>query len=294
MPTIGIILVDKLMKTKKLFFHWIYIFFPLILFGGMSYAQEFICYERTQQLLRPQIVGSSDSYTIDQIPWAVNLDNGSGDKPYCGGTLITANTVLTAAHCVKPHMVVRRVDSRGTPYGDSATVVHNVIHPDYNGNVRQVSRGDIALLRLDKSFDILTLDLPRLLPDNYRDLWGRPGDCALVVGWGATKEGGHVSSILLGTTLPIWDDNDCRDSYGDTLFEGTICAGYQDGQTGSCQGDSGGALVVEGGPSGFIQVGIVSFGYGCARPNYPTVYTRVSDYYDWIFEAVESMGQTHR
>lgn len=259
----------------------------LLYLSTYIFAQEFSCYEREEELMRTQIVGSSDSYTVKEIPWAVNLSFGG--SPFCGGTLVNQDTVVTAAHCIRNNMTVRRVDEEGTPYGDALKVIDFAIHPNYEGN-QDVSPADVAVLRLETVFDVSINDLPRLLPDDLADNWGLPNDCALVSGWGVTEEGGEdTSPMLLGISLPIWSDDACRASYGDTFFDGTICAGYQNGQVGSCQGDSGGSLVVRGGPTGFIHVGIVSFGVGCARPNYPTVYTRVSSYYDWILEAAENL-----
>lgn len=263
--------------------------YVLTLALGVSVAQEFVCYERNEDHMQAQFIGSSTTYSRDEVPWMVNLSFGG--TPFCGGSLINDSTVLTAAHCVRPGMTVRRADAAGTPYGEALRVERYAVHPDYD-TTRNVSGSDIALLRLDGRFDVSLAELPRLLSPAHADTWGVAGDCAWAKGWGVTVEGSRESSpILLGADLPIWSDQACRASYGSTFFVGSMCAGYEEGKIGSCQGDSGGPLLVRGGPTGIIQVGIVSFGLGCARANYPTVYVRVSSFYDWIFQTAESFAQ---
>ncbi|XP_033608825.1 trypsin-2 [Cryptotermes secundus] len=104
-----------------------------------------------------------------------------------------------------------------------------------------------------------------------------PGAMAVVTGWGATQEGGGASRILQKVELPIVSKDRCRGLYDD-LPDHQICAGHPEtGGKDSCQGDSGGPLVVSG-----RQVGVVSWGYGCAQPRYPGVYTEVAAYRRWI------------
>ncbi|XP_069690324.1 trypsin-7-like [Periplaneta americana] len=92
------------------------------------------------------------------------------------------------------------------------------------------------------------------------------------------QEGGRASRILQKVEVPIVEVSRCRSLYSDQLPEHQICAGYpEEGGKDSCQGDSGGPLVVGG-----RQIGVVSWGYGCAEPRYPGVYTEVSAYRSWI------------
>ena len=82
--------------------------------------------------------------------------------------------------------------------------------------------------------------------------------------------------------LPVIDNAACAERYGGRITDGQVCAGYEQGTMDSCQGDSGGPLVVPGGPTGWTQLGVVSFGRGCAQAGAYGVYTRVSHYIDWI------------
>nr|KAG5709269.1 hypothetical protein BaRGS_018021 [Batillaria attramentaria] len=115
-----------------------------------------------------------------------------------------------------------------------------------------------------------------------------PQDCAIctVGGWGRTTEGGIPSELPLKVDLPIVNSEECDVPYVEfvgpnSIGPGKVCAGEEvDGES-ACQGDSGGPVMSN--CNGVMeQVGIVSYGIGCARAEYPNVYARVSYYTDWI------------
>ncbi len=254
---------------------------------SFAMAQEFVCFDRQSEQAHLQFVGAEEAYTHDDAPWMVNLSFGG--QPFCGGALVNRSTVLTAAHCVTSGIVVRLAANDGSPNGDALRVTAYAVHPDYTTSTR-VSANDVAVLKLAGEFDVSLSSLPYLLDRSRSQTWGQPGDCAWAMGWGLTEEQGDRSPVLVGGYVPLWADATCRRSYGDQLFSGTVCAGYEEGMRGTCQGDSGGPLLVRGGPTGVIQVGVVSYGIGCARQNFPTVFVRVSEYYDWIFQAAEELA----
>lgn len=102
-----------------------------------------------------------------------------------------------------------------------------------------------------------------------------------VAGWGRTKEGGTASAIMRKATVHTIQQSDCRKSYS-KIEKGQICAGIENvGGKDSCQGDSGGALWHKKNGKTY-QVGIVSSGIGCARPNAPGIYISVKYYRNWI------------
>ena len=151
-----------------------------------------------------------------------------------------------------------------------------VQHEDYSSFLLT---NDIALLMIAEplTFDdnVQAVGMPSQGQDSTGD--------SLITGWGTTSEGGDSSDILQKVIVPIVSDDDCRESYGeDEIFDSMICAGVPEGGIDACQGDSGGPMVcdIDGGDS--YQCGIVSWGYGCARPDYPGVYTEVSYFVDWI------------
>merc|ERR1711942_613897 len=100
------------------------------------------------------------------------------------------------------------------------------------------------------------------------------GEC-IVSGWGTLSEGGSTPDVLQKVSVPIVTDDECRDAYGASQIEDSmICAGVQAVGKDSCQGDSGGPFACDDTGSRYLA-GVVSWGYGCARPNYPGVYTEV-------------------
>jgi secreted trypsin-like serine protease len=112
-----------------------------------------------------------------------------------------------------------------------------------------------------------------------------------IAGWGAATEGGGQQRYLLKATVPFVSDATCNANYGGDLIPAEeICAGYASGGVDTCQGDSGGPMFRRDASNAWIQVGIVSWGNGCARPNYPGVYTQVSYFSSAIASAAASLG----
>jgi hypothetical protein len=107
------------------------------------------------------------------------------------------------------------------------------------------------------------------------------GTPAGIAGFGTTSEGGNVSNVLLEATVPLIADDVCSsllDPSAPFVPETMICAGVLAGGVDTCQGDSGGPLVVADEAGRDLQIGITSWGLGCARPNLPGVYTRIARY----------------
>lgn len=202
--------------------------------------------------------------------------------PWCGATLIAADWAVTAAHCVIADLpgngfqraVLGRQLANGTD-GESIGITQVIRHEAYDGTE---NKNDIALLRLatkstHKPVRLATkAELPKL---------GVAGTNVTVIGWGATSEGGDQSNTLLQVTVPLISLTTCNQQYQGIIDERQLCAGLPNGGKDSCQGDSGGPLFekVDGVN---VQVGVVSFGNGCARAGFAGVYTSVASFRDWI------------
>lgn len=230
-------------------------------------------------VVRPEVVGGTPA-AQGEFPWMVRLSMG------CGGALYRPNIVLTAAHCVGatgPNTSITAtmgvVDLQSP---SRITVQSNYVlrAPGYNGNGK-----DWALIRLQSA--VTTLPTLAIAHTTAYD-----NGTFTVAGWGAATEGGGQQRFLLKAQVPFVSDASCQQSYSDLIPAEEICAGFPQGGVDTCQGDSGGPMFRRDASNNWIEVGIVSWGIGCARPNLPGVYTEVSRFANEISAAADSLGTT--
>ncbi|XP_028391081.1 mast cell tryptase-like [Dendronephthya gigantea] len=251
--------------------------------------------------LESRIVGGSSTRPGDW-PWVAMLTNkdvNGTSRQYCGGTLIYPNVVLTAAHCVVNTLDDLGGVRMGAYFRDTTKsigseqdfdVVRILYHPDYNAGAR--FNNDIALLQLDRDVVRNYKVSFACLPKSNNDF--PPGTMCYIAGWGRLKSGGKSPEHMMHVEVPIVSNEECtaKDSYHDSkITPEMLCAGLKAGGKDTCQGDSGGPLMCKIGFSWHI-VGITSWGYGCAIPDYYGVYARVANFLDWIASGVESIKQS--
>lgn len=257
-----------------------------------------------------KIVGGEET-TIEEWPWQVAIANppasgGDGfDRQFCGGTLLSATAVLTAAHCVydggflapRFFSVISGRTVLSSPDGAEAAVTDVIYFVDSGGvatpqSVLSAAAGPELYDDLTSEWDVAVLELaaPALPPAEAitiatageRDLW-EPGDSVFATGWGdmSALEIGDFADQLQEVEVEVIADDECDDPtvYGSGFLEETmVCAGIPTlGGKDTCAGDSGGPLVAPVGDGGFRLIGDTSFGLGCAQPGFPGVYGRVAD-----------------
>ena len=218
------------------------------------------------------------------IPWQVSMRSGtSGGGHFCGGTILDSKTILSAAHCfengINNHYVmagaVSRFDSGQTI--KVASIVRTTGSLAYNSNNLN---NDYVILKLESDLQFNNNVQPACLPDaTYAP--GASGKTCFVSGWGTLSSGGSsLPTDLQWVGVPTMTNTQCSQSYGG-ITDSMICAGFPQGGKDSCQGDSGGPFICnENGQA--IITGVVSWGAGCASPNAPGVYARVTKVLDWI------------
>ena len=238
------------------------------------------------QANEPDIIGGREA-TPGAWPWQVALIDGLSQNPYlgqiCGGTLIAEDWILTAAHCVEGRPVsLTDVLVGAHKLSDSGTRIRAaqiIPHPDYDPFMLQ---NDLALIRLSTPVTYTPIALFEVISGTTELDYMR----ATVTGWGMSDLSAQYGypDALREVSLPLVSREQCaRNLWYETITDKMICAGYETLTMGSCYGDSGGPLMVQEADASWSQIGIVSWGpYGCIDVGRYDVFTRVSQYTDWI------------
>ncbi|MEU2158350.1 serine protease [Streptomyces sp. NPDC019396] len=255
-----------------------------------------------------RIIGGTE-VSNDAYPFmAALLSKGSGSalkRQFCGGSLISPDVIMTAAHCVTGmeakdlQVVVGRTTLSNSKQGQVRNARPStgegdpggiVVHPRY---LKGKEAYDIAFVQLDKPVKGI---VPIKLPTLGTDALIRPGAKAVVTGWGNTDtDMTHYPDRLREVKVPLLSHDECKVSYREYDRKVNVCGGVEGKD--SCQGDSGGPLFRKvPGRQQPIQIGVVSYGEGCAAQGAPGVYTSVSSskLWDTLSESPEGKSLKER
>jgi len=227
----------------------------------------------------------------NEWPWIAGIyKNG---RQFCGGSLVDATHILTAAHCVD-HMRPSDIPSLLVKLGDhdinteSETKTTNVKVAQiikHKGFSQQTLHNDVAILRLSTPVQFRRNVRPVCMKSSGASV--RKDTLATVIGWGLMSDVGPRPPSLQEITFKVWSNSECSSIYGSTapggITDHMLCAGQQ-GQD-SCMGDSGGPMTTLVGDH-YEQIGIVSWGIACGKREFPGVYTRVGKMRPWIDRAL--------
>jgi hypothetical protein len=250
-------------------------------------------------------------------PWLVNLntDLGNGYQALCGSSLIRvrdnveqSDILITAAHCVTDEAtqgtvpkafnasqitaIAAKYNVSGYDAGQQKRTGAKVIfNSGFKFTPQTGAINDIAMIKLDRPIAFNDQIRPVCLPASGEAI--PIGKNCVIAGWGRVNSlTQDTATILQQLSVPVQTPQQCSQGWGSTYNQNMmVCAGSLKGDSGTCQGDSGGTLACQQTDGSWTVYGAVSFGVAgtCLSAGMPSIFTRVSSYVDWIHQNAQAM-----
>ncbi|CAG2103385.1 unnamed protein product, partial [Medioppia subpectinata] len=239
------------------------------------------------------IVGGVDAEQ-GEFPWQAMITRHIEDELYelCGGTIINEQWILSAAHCLNDsddlnayevwlgYLNLDQTDGSQSKHKVQTIIVHYGYDQDDFGTIN-----DIGLLKLSDKLDFngkhSTLQPICRATENTKLT-----DNCMATGFGYLNGDGPLPKTLQKVNEPLINTTKCKSKYPRVNLTTNVCAGGSGGK-GTCFGDSGGPLQCKGTDGLWYEVGITSYGVGCAELEWPDVFTRVAGFDEWIQKAIQ-------
>ena len=242
-----------------------------------------------------KIVGGEEARP-GEVPWQAALVRKPG-RAVCGAVLVSERAVLTAAHCIKLDPVsyevwlgrLYSVPSVEECHQQKMSITAVRKHPSFS---RKSLKNDIAIVMVESQYGQGVMFSPLVLPACLAASTVGLTGAGLVSGWGLLSETARsLSPSLQVVQVPLKEQAECVAAYRQLtpLVTSQMCAGVPGGGRDSCAGDSGGPMVRQR-AGRFFLAGLVSFGRGCGRAEFPGVYTRLDPFVPWIMETLATVG----
>ncbi|XP_018570820.1 brachyurin [Anoplophora glabripennis] len=223
-----------------------------------------------------RIIGGAE-VARNSIPYQVAvIINGNS---LCGGSLISASCVLTAAHCTISASFVQvrlgahyfNIEEETQVRVTSTSIKNHIYYSDVT------FANDISVILLPE--EVNTNDNIQVIPLAPTTAGTFEGSNGLLTGWGRTTDASNAASpTLRGVYVDVIGNNLCRTLFGSLITAFHLCTSGT-GIVGGCTGDSGGPLVIDG-----VQVGLLSLSASTCEAGHPTVFSRISNFRTWITE----------
>ncbi|XP_075446770.1 coagulation factor X [Ascaphus truei] len=236
--------------------------------------------------LDTRIVGGRDC-KLGECPWQALLVNEENEG-FCGGTILTHEFILTAAHCMNQSkyfkVVVGELNTRKKEGSESTHRVERIIiHPKF---VKLTYDFDIAIIKLKEAINFTQNIISACIPDpDFADEVLMMQEAGIVSGFGRIHERGIQATTLQVLQVPYIERHRCIESSNFAITPNMFCAGFDIDVKDACQGDSGGPHVTQFKDTYFVT-GVVSWGEGCAQKGKFGVYTKVSKLHKWLKTAM--------